>query len=281
MSAISRVPGIPTRPGESVDSASCSSPPPTMSLAASTPVRVVFFLLAVALLPACASSGPAAPDLDPRLLGVWADLDGATHTISLVDEGYAVGVVDSDGNTIPVARRTLGVRPSGGIVTAKSRADLAAGRVDGPPRSGHKIAIASVLYDRKRPGYPGAHWIHDTPEAHATLDKRNPPAVYLEAPSETRCDMEGDFLCSASDPRSTALATSRRSRSKRKSNPPRKRFGPDPLAKGRSAPPSAPPSPSRPVPTTREPRRSGLAWTPATATKLRRTPGPSTKWLGL
>ena len=77
-----------------------------MSLAASTPVRVVFFLLAVALLPACASSGPAAPDLDPRLLGVWADLDGATHTISLVDEGYAVGVVDSDGEVFDVVSVT-------------------------------------------------------------------------------------------------------------------------------------------------------------------------------
>ena len=60
-----------------------------MSLAASTPVRVVFFLLAVAVLPACASSGPAAPDLDPRLLGVWADLDDLTGIFDAVEPGFA------------------------------------------------------------------------------------------------------------------------------------------------------------------------------------------------
>lgn len=73
-----------------------------MSLPVSTPVRFVLFLLAVVLLPACASSGPAAPDLDPRLIGVWADLDGATHTITAGDDGYEVGVVDSDGEVFDV-----------------------------------------------------------------------------------------------------------------------------------------------------------------------------------
>ena len=77
-----------------------------MSLSASTPVRFVFFLLAVAVLPACASSGPAAPDLDPRLIGVWADRDGAIHTISLADDGYEVGVVDSDGEVFDVVAVT-------------------------------------------------------------------------------------------------------------------------------------------------------------------------------
>ena len=77
-----------------------------MSLSAATPVRVVFFLLAVAVLPACASSGPAAPDLDPRLIGVWADRDGAIHTISLADDGYEVGVVDSDGEVFDVVAVT-------------------------------------------------------------------------------------------------------------------------------------------------------------------------------
>jgi len=68
--------------------------------------RLVLTLLAVSLLPACASSGPSGPDLDARLLGVWADEGGARVTISPGDGGYAVGVVDSDGEVFDVVSVT-------------------------------------------------------------------------------------------------------------------------------------------------------------------------------
>jgi hypothetical protein len=138
--------------------------------------------------------------------------------------GTLVGLVDSDGREIAVQDRVLGVHPDYGLMTAATRADLRKGFADTKPKAGETLDISALLYDRERQGYPGRHWIHETPGAQATLDKSNPPLAYLDAPDETRCDMAGDFLCSESD-RSKLMAT-RRSRSTsrrssaRKSNPP-------------------------------------------------------------
>ena len=59
-------------------------------------VRLTLLLLVALVLPACASSGPAVPTLDERLVGVWIDLDDVTHTISAGADGYEVEVVDAD-----------------------------------------------------------------------------------------------------------------------------------------------------------------------------------------
>jgi len=141
--------------------------------------------------------------------------------------GKLVGIVDEDGREIQVEPRVLGVAKGPGLLTASTRSNLLSMRVDTAPETGEVLDISALLYDRERAGYPGKHWIHETPGAQATLDKRNPPLAYLDAPNETRCDMAGDFLCSESD-RSKIMA-SRRTRSKsrrstaRKSNPPAKR----------------------------------------------------------
>lgn len=141
--------------------------------------------------------------------------------------GTLVGVVDADGREIAVQPRVLGVHPDYGLLTAETRSDLLKGLADAKPKKGETLDISSLLYDRERRGYPGRHWIHETPGGKATLDKSNPPLAYLDAPDETRCDMAGDFLCSESD-RSKLMAASRsrstsRRSSSRKSNPPKSR----------------------------------------------------------
>lgn len=73
-----------------------------------TPLRSALLLLVAVVLPACASTAPAAPDLDERLLGVWTDEGGATHTISAGDDGYEVDVVDSDGEVFEVTSVVYG-----------------------------------------------------------------------------------------------------------------------------------------------------------------------------
>ena len=110
--------------------------------------------------------------------------------------GTLVGVVTIDGDEIEVEPRVLGVTPEDGIVTAASRPDLRDRIFDGPPKRGTTLDLHAVLYDRLRQGYPGKHWIHETPGAKAKVDKSNPPYAYLIAPAERRCDMAGDFLCS-------------------------------------------------------------------------------------
>ena len=89
-----------------------------MSLTTSpSPARFVLVLFAVAL-SACASTSPtgsqlAGSQLDARLLGVWTDEGGATHTIAPGADGYAVGVVDSDGEVFDVTS----VEYDGGVLT--------------------------------------------------------------------------------------------------------------------------------------------------------------------
>jgi hypothetical protein len=111
--------------------------------------------------------------------------------------GRLTGIVTDDGEEIPCGPRILGVTPGEGLVTAKTRSDLGSERFDSPPRGGRRVNVASVLYKRRRKGWEGEKWIHDTPGALAILSESdNPVSVFLVAPAERRCDMEGDFLCS-------------------------------------------------------------------------------------
>ena len=86
---------------------SALTPSPVMSpTSRRTPAPFALLLLA-AVLSACASSGPVAPDLDERLFGVWTDEGGAVTTIAPGADGYAIGVVDTDDEVFDVVSTTF------------------------------------------------------------------------------------------------------------------------------------------------------------------------------
>ncbi|PAP78087.1 hypothetical protein BSZ37_17415 [Rubrivirga marina] len=125
---------------------------PLASVPAPTSIQFLLVVLAAVVLPACASSGPTGADLDERLLGVWVDEGGATHTISPGADGYAVGVVDSDGEVFDVtsvgydgaaltrpmtSRARATPSPTGRRASARTGSRSAGRTRRGPPASTH------------------------------------------------------------------------------------------------------------------------------------------------
>ena len=63
---------------------------------------IVACTVALSLASGCATSQPAASDIDPRLLGSWKTDMGATYTISAPNGSYDLWVVDYDGEVFEV-----------------------------------------------------------------------------------------------------------------------------------------------------------------------------------
>lgn len=101
------------------------------------PLRALPILVLLAALSACASTAPAGPDLDERLLGVWVDEGGAVTTIAAGADGYEIGVVDTDGEVFDITATTYadGVLtwvydvPSTGYTVTHTTTDITADRV--------------------------------------------------------------------------------------------------------------------------------------------------------
>jgi len=121
-------------------------------------------------------------------------------------EGVVIAGRDPESEPTWVERRVLGVVRGRGIVTSASFDDLRQGIIDGPPsakgskKRGKWHKCSHILYERKRRGYSDLKWVHETPGAKVLLWRSGGAlCAYIVAPTERRCDMQGDFLCSKDD----------------------------------------------------------------------------------
>ncbi|MDX1440011.1 MAG: hypothetical protein R3284_08925, partial [Rubricoccaceae bacterium] len=67
-----------------------------------TAARAVSFLLALFFVVGCSASGPAATNLDTRLLGEWETDSGARYSIAADGKEYVIGIVDYDDEVFEV-----------------------------------------------------------------------------------------------------------------------------------------------------------------------------------
>lgn len=102
-----------------------------------------------------------------------------------------------DGDEVKTARAALGSLDGGGLVTARSRADLMAGRFLQADPSAPWVRPSGVYYTRWRPEYQTALWDHDLDHTEAQLGPLGP--VFRTDPDgkpAVACrHLPGEFIC--------------------------------------------------------------------------------------
>ena len=106
---------------------------------------------------------------------------------------YAGSGVETD-----VEPAYIGIDEHFGLVTARTRSDLAAGNYTQRP-NGKKRRISELYYTRSRKDNPGGdQWFHELTYAFAISQggKQDKPRVYLEGYDVHICPgMPGNYLC--------------------------------------------------------------------------------------